>query len=122
MKKTKDIKTRMDIENLVNLFYEEVKRDDLLSGFFTDVNWEKHLVVMVDFWENVLLYSGDYTGNPMEQHKYLHQKMEMTKAHFERWLYLFDKATDSLFFGTNADLIKAKAQSIALVMQTKILP
>lgn len=122
MKKPKDIKTRGDIEKLVNLLYEEVKKDALLGSFFTQTNWETHLPVMYNFWESVLFYSDNYKGNPMEQHKYLHVRMAMTKNHFDRWILLFYKATDSLFSGINSDLIKERAGNIAGVMKEKILP
>lgn len=120
MKKLRDIKNRADIEKLVNSFYEEVKKDPLLNGFFERVSWEKHLPVMCDFWENVLLFSGNYMGNPMQQHKYLHQKMEITKLHFDRWLLFFNRATDKLFVGPKATLIKEKAANIADVMQLQL--
>lgn len=121
MKKRPDIKNKSDIEKLVNLFYDEVKEDEILSHFFYRVNWERHLPVMVTFWENVLFYTGTYSGNPMEKHKYLHEQMVMTKAHFSHWLQLFNKAVDHLYAGPKAEMIKEKAHNIATVMQIKIL-
>ena len=70
----KDIITRKDIELLVTNFYGKIKKDILIGPVFTDiarVNWEKHLPLMCDFWENVLFYSGNYQGNPMDLHKHL---------------------------------------------------
>ena len=58
-----DIKNRADIEKLVNVFYEKVKKDATIGYFFTDVakvNWEFHLPKMYDFFENILLSSGNY--------------------------------------------------------------
>lgn len=63
----KDIKNRKDIELLVNKFYDKVKADKSISHFFTDtvhVNWKQHLV-MYDFWENIVFFTGAYEGNPM---------------------------------------------------------
>ncbi len=57
----KDIENRKDIELLVRSFYDKVKADDTIGYIFNDiakVNWEKHLPVMFDFWENVLFYTG----------------------------------------------------------------
>ena len=57
----KDIRTRRDIERLVDRFYDKVKADDLLGPVFNDVarvNWEKHLPVMYDFWDNTIFFSG----------------------------------------------------------------
>ncbi|TXI31567.1 MAG: group III truncated hemoglobin [Niabella sp.] len=65
----KDITNRYDIEKVVNLFYEKVKTDKLIGHFFTEVvkvNWRIHLPKMVSFWENVLLYSGNYEGSPLD--------------------------------------------------------
>jgi hemoglobin len=116
-----DIEAKSDIETLVNVFYEQVKNDKQISCFFDQVNWEMHLPIMYNFWENVLFYTGNYTGNPMLQHKLLNERMPLSIADFERWIYLFNKTVDKLYKGSNADLIKEKANSIASVMQIKIL-
>lgn len=116
-----DIQDRSDIENLVNTFYEKVKKDDVISSFFMDVNWEKHLPVMYNFWENVIFSTGYYEGNPMVKHKEINQKSPMSMHHFQQWITLFNETADALFKGKNTELIKQRAQSIATVMQIKIL-
>lgn len=119
----KDIDDKKDIELLVNEFYNKVKIDDEIGYIFTDivkVNWEKHLPVMYNFWENTLFYTGTYEGNPMELHKHLHHLLPLTPAHFARWNYLFTKTVDELFEGRTAELAKQKAISISTVMQIKI--
>ena len=120
----KDIEIRMDVELLVNSFYEKVKMDDVIGYIFTDVayvNLEKHLPVMYDFWENALFYTGSYTGNLMELHKHLHRLMPLTREHFEQWNKLFTTTVDELFEGEKAILAKQRAISISAVMQIKIL-
>jgi hemoglobin len=120
----KDVTTRKDIELLVNEFYNKVKQDQVIGYIFTDiarVNWEKHLPVMYDFFENMLFYTGTYTGNPMELHMHLHQLSTLTTEHFEQWNYLFSTTVDELFAGVTADLAKQRARSISTVMQIKIL-
>lgn len=120
----RDIENKEDIILLVNTFYEQVKGDNLIAGFFIDVipvDWEKHLPKMYSFWENVLFHQGSYTGNPMLKHQHLHQKCPMHAAHFKRWLQLFNRTVDDLYVGDNAALIKQRAFSIATVMQVKIL-
>jgi hemoglobin len=120
----KDIESKEDIKNLVNAFYEKVKADAIIGYIFTDiakVNWEKHLPVMYDFWENTLFYTGTYEGNPMELHKHLHRLMPLTTEHFNQWTKLFTSSVDALFKGKNANLAKQRAISIATVMQIKIL-
>ena len=119
-----DIKDRNDIIALVNAFYETVKQDNLIGPIFTEkvqVQWEKHLPVMYDFWENIIFYSGGYSGNPMALHQQLHQKVHLTREDFDRWLKIFKSTADRLFAGDNTELIKQRAQSIATVMQIKIL-
>lgn len=119
----KDILHRKDIELLVNGFYSKVKQDQEIGFIFSDivqVNWEKHLPVMYDFFENMLFYTGGYTGNPMELHKHLNRLFPLTTAHFEQWYLLFSTTVDELFSGATADLAKQRVKSIATVMQIKI--
>ena len=62
-KMKKDISNNKDIEKLVNLFYEKVKKDTTIAPFFLDdFDWDKHLKIMYKFWENVLFYTGNYNG------------------------------------------------------------
>ncbi|MBS1749513.1 MAG: group III truncated hemoglobin [Bacteroidetes bacterium] len=121
----KDIKTRRDIELLVDRFYKNVRADHLLGPVFDDiakVNWEKHLRVMYDFWDNTIFFSGTYSGNPMHLHQHLHERFSLNSTHFERWNELFDAVVDELYSGTNALLAKQRAASIAAVIKSKILP
>ena len=120
----KDVKTREDIELLVNTFYDKVKVDPVIGHIFTDVfkvNWQKHLPVMYDFWENTLFFTGSYTGNPMESHRRLHNVFPLNEEHFKRWVALFLSTVDELFEGEKALLAKQRALSIATVMKIKIL-
>jgi len=119
-----DIKNRSDIEKLINTFYAKVKVDKTIGYFFIDVipvNWETHLPKMYDFWENVIFNTGLYEGNPIQQHQHLHQKSELSKAHFDHWMMLFTSTVDELFVGEKAELTKQRANSIATVMQLKIV-
>ena len=119
----KDIVSRKDIELLVDEFYKKVKEDETIGYIFTDiakVNWEKHLPVMYDFFENMLFYSCSYTGNPMELHKHVNRLFPLTDVHFKRWNSLFSQTVDKLFKGDTANLVKNRALSISAVMQIKI--
>ena len=121
----KDIENKQDIEKLVNSFYDKVKQDALIGFIFTDivrVDWERHLPVMYDFWENSLFYTGNYTGNPMEIHRHLQKLIPLTAEHFTQWTHLFTSTVDELFTGEKATLAKQRAISIAAVMQFKIIP
>jgi len=119
-----DIKDRKDIELLINSFYDKVKQDTIIGFFFTEVvqvNWEKHLPIMYDFWENIVFQTGSYNGNPMDKHLELNKKSLITMEHFQRWVLLFNETVEELFSGAKAEFIKQRALSIATVMQIKIL-
>jgi hemoglobin len=119
-----DIASRKDIEILVDLFYSKIKRDDQIGFIFSDiakVNWEKHLPIMYDFFENMLFYNGCYTGNPMELHKHINRLFPLREEHFKQWNYLFSCSVDELFAGETAQLVKQRARSISTVMQIKII-
>lgn len=119
----KDILNRKDIEKLVNRFYEKIKKDEVLSHYFTDVvknNWKQHLSTMYSFWDNALFYSGNYNGNPMQKHLEIHSTMPFKISEFTHWFLLFSDTVDELFVGENAELIKQRAQSISTIMQIKI--
>ena len=120
----KDIENRRDIQQLVNSFYDKVREDPSIGFIFNDivkVNWEKHLPVMYDFWENTLFYTGGYTGNPMEMHQRLNKRVPLTAEHFNRWTQLFTSTVDELFKGEKALLAKQRAISISTLMQIKII-
>ena len=109
---------------LVRRFYDKVVADPVIGHIFTEVvrvNWEKHLPVMFDFWENTLFFTGGYSGNPMQMHKGLHRRFPLTQEHFERWISLFTSTVDELFEGEKTELAKQRALSIATIMQIKIV-
>lgn len=121
----RDIQSRQDIEQLVNSFYEKVKEDDVIGYIFNDVrevNWDTHLPIMYQFWDNAIFYSGGYFGNPLKSHQSLHSTINLTTEHFQRWINLFVETVDELFFGEKAEVAKQRAVSIATVMELKILP
>lgn len=119
----KDIECRDDIILLVDTFYNKVKKDKVIGPFFNNVvkvNWDEHLPKLYDFWETTLFHKALYKGNPIEVHKHLHQLAPLAKHHFEHWVNLFCSTVNELFMGNNAEQIKIKAQSIAIVMQWKL--
>lgn len=120
----KDISNKEDIIRLVDDFYGKINNDPIIGFLFTEiaqVQWEKHLPRMYDFWDNVLFFSGNYDGNPMQKHKELHQKYPLTSLHFERWTNIFVQTVDDLFLGEKASEIKMRAKSIAEVMMYKTI-
>lgn len=120
----KDIEGLADIQLLVNSFYERVRKDETIGFLFNDVarvDWDKHLPVMYQFWQQVIFNEGSYKGNPISAHQRLHDQSPLTKAHFTRWQELFLETVDELFDGAHAALAKQRAASIATVMQIKLL-
>lgn len=119
----RDISSRADIDKIVNLFYEKVKSDEIIGHFFTNVikvDWDKHIPKMSEFWENVLFYTGDYEGNPLETHRNIHARENTNAEHFDRWQQLFDEVINKYYAGPNVEKMKQHARAIAAVMQQKI--
>jgi hemoglobin len=119
----KDIETSADVKLLVDTFYDQVKENPLIGYIFNDVakvNWEFHLPVMYRFWENVIFFTGSYTGNPLMIHKHLNRVFPLTPEHFNEWNKLFLNTVDRLFEGEKASLAKQRALSISTVMQLEI--
>jgi len=119
----RDISTRTDIEQMVNLFYKKIKNDSLLGPVFSEsagINWEKHIPLLCDFWENILFFSGGYEGNPINLHMHLHKVQPLMPAHFQQWNTLFISTVDELFTGKNALLVKQRAINISAIIQKKL--
>lgn len=120
----KDILNRSDIEMLIKLFYQKVLEDDLLSPIFTEkvlIHWDRHIPLMCDFWENTILYSGTYNGNPMTLHQHLNKVHSIDESHFNRWLVIFNASIDKLFKGANANMAKRKAKKLASILSGMII-
>lgn len=118
-----DIESRKDIEQLVNTFYDKVKKDDTIGFFFNDiakVNWEHHLPILYNFWETILLGATSYSKNAMAAHYTLNRKVPMEEKHFQRWLQLFFETVDEFFAGGVATMAKKRAKSIASLIQFKM--
>ncbi|MDP2159828.1 MAG: group III truncated hemoglobin [Flavobacterium sp.] len=120
----KDIHNRNDIIRLVDVFYEKIKTDTVIGFLFNDVarvNWDDHLPKMYDFWENVLFFTGNFDGNPMQKHKELHNKCPLSQAHFNHWNEVFRETVDELFVGVKAEEIKERAKNISDVIMYKTI-
>jgi len=120
-----DIVSRKEIIIVVDDFYKKIKVDFTLGFIFNEVahvNWEKHLPIMYDFWENTLFYTGSYSGNPVNLHTHLHHLTPLNNTHFDQWNKLFVETIDENFEGPNAELAKQRAISISLVLAQKIAP
>lgn len=114
--KINDITTETDIRQLVDVFYDKVRKDELLAPIFDPIignNWDHHLGRMADFWSTILLYTKQFTDDPLKKHL----PLPLTKEHFDRWLLLFNETVDDLFEGEIAENAKKRANSIARIMK-----
>jgi hemoglobin len=108
---------------MVNTFYQDVRNDESLANIFDNimqVNWEKHLPKMYDFWENVLFHTGNYNGRPFPPHVQVNEKITLTNEHFDAWIKLFEQNVDNLFEGEKANEVKFRAASIKHIFNSKI--
>jgi hemoglobin len=112
----KELSTRTDIELLITLFYEKVRRDPLLSPVFLHVDWEHHTPVIVNFWTSLLLGDMSYQGNPFQKHIGL----PIQQQHFEQWLMLFTQTLEENFTGEKAIEARDRAHSIADMFKYKL--
>lgn len=119
-----DIRNKEDIKILVDAFYQKIQTDAIIGYLFTKVavvNWEKHLPIMYDFWDNILFHTGNFDGNPMMKHRVLNAKSELSETHFLHWTKLWRKTVDDLFEGEKADEVKIRAKNIAKAMMNKVI-
>ncbi len=117
-----DIAYPEDVRQLVDTFYDKVRRDDVLGYIFNEVahiDWPAHLPKMVAFWEFLLLGHDTYRGNPLEKHWHVHEKEPFTAEHFDRWVALFREAADELFTGPKTEDAKFRAYAIAETWKPK---
>lgn len=118
-----DISCREDVEALLTDFYGRAFADELLRPVFVDVaqmDLAEHLPVISDFWMTALFRTGQYRRNALAPHQRLDSKTQLTAAHFERWLALWQSAVDERHAGAKAELAKRQAARIANAMCRRI--
>lgn len=111
-----DIQTKKDVETLVNDFYTKVLKDDILSPFFKNLNFENHMPKMINFWSFVLLDEAGYTTDVTKKHMHMRLKQE----HFDQWIFLFNETVDALFIGGKAELAKERAFLVGWTIKSKM--
>ncbi|MFT4903352.1 MAG: hemoglobin [Thalassomonas sp.] len=118
-----DITQRKDLELLVAEFYKKVLADDEIAPVFTGkikIDWESHLPIICDFWEN-LLWGGDkYQANLMQKHLDLNKHIPFTHLHLERWLLHWNATLTENFEGINAKQVSERASIIGRLILFKI--
>jgi len=114
-----DIQRREDIELLVETFYTRTFEDAILGPIFVDIaqlDLPKHMPIMCDFWEGILLGARKYPGGMMMVHFQLHQMVSLEPHHFQRWLDYWTETVDDLFEGDRATFAKMHAGRVAVAM------
>ncbi len=113
-----DLDSRERIQTLVNSFYSKVRKEQLLGRLFEEVidDWESHLPTMYNFWEKVLLGTGNYQGNPFQKH----MKLSLMKKHFNVWVELFIQTVDENFSGIYAEKSKRLAKNVSETFQHRL--
>ncbi len=111
-----DILNREDVAKLVDMFYEQVRQDSLLSPVFSHVDWPAHLPTMYNFWSSLLLGDNSYRGNPFQKH----MNLPIAGEHFDRWLLLFSKTVKENFEGQKATEALERAHAIASLFRHRL--
>ena len=119
MTQKKEILNKEDIKKLVDTFYANVRKDDLLAAVFNERiqdRWPQHMEKMYSFWATVLLAENDYHGSPFPPHA----QLPVDHGHFMRWLELFNRTIDESFEGEKATEAKWRAAKMAEMFEKKI--
>jgi len=119
----RDIETRDDLYLIMSEFYTKLLSNTKINFIFTTIakiNLESHLMELVDFWEDLLFNSENYTKNVMQIHQNVNTKIKFSEEHFTIWLDYFNATINENFLGTRAENMKTRALSIATVMKIKL--
>ena len=118
-----DISSREDIHLIITEFYKKLISDSEMLPFFDEIvkqnHLEKHIDIIVDFWQDILLYTNSYQNNVLQKHIDFNHKVHFKKEHFHTWLSYLKETIDASFEGQIAQNMKDRASSIAMVMQVK---
>jgi len=115
----KDITNIEDIKLMVDTFYSNVRKDELIGSIFDEKigdRWPEHLEKMYRFWQTILLEEHTYSGSPFPPHK----QLPVEKQHFTRWMEIFTETVNTLFEGPLAEEAKFRGQSMAEIFNHKI--
>jgi len=123
----KKLETGIDeamIDRLVRHFYGKIQTDAILGPIFNEriVDWEPHLLKMIDFWSSATLKTGKYKGNPLIKHN----PLPIDGRFFDHWLELFNEAEictekAALIFKEKSELI-ARSLELGIAINKGTLP
>jgi hemoglobin len=114
----RDLEGLDDIRFVVDVFYNKVREDVLLSPVFAMriTDWQPHLDTMYRFWNAALFGVREYVGNPFGKHA----ELPIDGPHFEQWIKLFYETLEKHFEGPVADEAKRKAMIMAHTFYARI--
>lgn len=112
----RDIETYADVLQLITQFYDRLLVDEQIRHFFTELDLEKHIPHVADFWAFILIDRPGYTNNMMTAHS----KLKLKESDFERWLALFHLTIQELFEGEKANLAVERSNLISWTMKSKM--
>lgn len=118
-----DISSREHIIELVNTFYDKVKKDETIGHIFHDIigaDWSHHLPIMYDFWTTILLHTAAYSGNPVKKHIDIDKRIRLEEKHYKRWQELWNETVDALFQGAVAEEAKKRAALMIQLIDMKV--
>ena len=109
------------LQRLVARFYASVRADERLGPVFERAvdDWPRHLDRLAAFWSSVMLTSGRYKGSPMAAH--LRHAAALTPDLFDRWLALWQSATEAEMPPAAAAALHAAAARIARSLQLALV-
>ncbi len=120
-----DLDNPQRIRQFVEAFYACMLQDEQLAPIFIDVaniDLNKHLPLIISYWEKLLLGESDYRRHTMNIHRAIHRKRPLVAADFTRWLHFFITSVDESFAGPYAERAKQTASYIAANMQKSLNP
>ncbi len=104
--------TEAMMENLVREFYSRGRKDPLLGPIFEEKlagQWEEHIAKLTDFWSQIGLRTGRYSGRPLPAH----MTLGLEPQHFSAWLALFGATARDVLPPDGAAFFIARAHRIA---------
>jgi hemoglobin len=104
--------TEAMISTLVREFYGRARKESLLGPIFEEKlagRWEEHIAKLTDFWSQIGLRTGRYSGRPLPAHAGL----GLDAGHFSAWLALFEATARDVLSPEGAAFFIARAHRIA---------
>lgn len=112
--------TRPEIERVVDVFYDAVRRHPMLGPVFAAhvTDWPAHEAKIADFWANTILHERSYEGSPVETHV---KAGNVRPGMFSAWLALFDSVLEAELSPDQAAAWSALAHRIGRSLRAAVV-